>query len=63
MTLSKVGIKGNRTVKFRERALMFASPQQHVAERQMAYRVLIANNASIVDWRQFSRRTLSAIRA
>ena len=41
MTLSKVGIKCNRAVKFRERALMFASPQQHVAERHMANRLLI----------------------
>ncbi len=41
MTLSKVGIKGNHPGKFRERALVLASPQQHVAERHMTYRFLI----------------------
>jgi hypothetical protein len=41
MTLSKVGIKSNHAVKFRERALVIASPQEHVAQGHMAYRLLI----------------------
>ena len=41
MTLSKVGIKGDHAAEFRERALVVALPQQHTAERHMAYRLLI----------------------
>src|SRR6202030_2589433 len=52
MTLSKVGIKGNHAGKFRERAFVIASPQQHVAERHMAYRLLIV---------QFERRACPSL--
>jgi hypothetical protein len=67
MTLSKVGIKGNRVVKFRERALMFASPQQHVAERHMAYRLLIvqferADARQAARWVPGSRRHSGRLR-
>ena len=41
MALSKVGIEDDHAAKLRERTLVIASPEQHVAERHVAHRLLI----------------------
>ncbi len=41
VALSKVGIERDHVAKLRERAVVIAPPQQHVAERHVAHRLLI----------------------